>query len=146
MKKLTFAAVAALMPVVAMAHDGVHIHDGYARSSNPTVGAAFFMIENHRDVDCTLIGAESPLAPRTELHTHREVDGLMKMVHVPEGFVIPANGEHELARGGDHIMLFGLEKPLADGDVVPLSLDFGDCGVETVEFTVDNHRKAAHSH
>ncbi|MFN3527204.1 MAG: copper-binding protein, partial [Paracoccus sp. (in: a-proteobacteria)] len=41
------------------------------------------------------------------------------------------------------VMMLGLTQPLADGDVVALSLDFGDCGTQEVEAIVDNQRTAA---
>lgn len=137
------AAVAALMPVAAIAHDGVDVQDAYARSANPMTGAAFMTLSNHRDVDCRLIGVASDAAERVELHTHREVDGVMKMIHVEEGFDIPAYGTRHLERGGDHVMFMGLKRPMADGDTIPLTLDFGDCGTQQVEVPVDNRRMSA---
>ena len=43
------------------------------------------------------------------------VDGVMKMVHHPEGWEIPAGGTLELKPGGKHIMLIGLTAPLEAG-------------------------------
>lgn len=65
----------------------------------------------------------------------------MKMLRDEDGFVIPAGGSHALQRGGDHVMLMGLTAPLADGDVVPLTLDFGACGTVSVDVPVDNARQ-----
>jgi hypothetical protein len=67
----------------------------------------------------------------------------MQMMHVPEGFAIPAGGEHALARGGDHVMLMGLTREVADGDVINLTLVFEKAGEIVVEAPVDNARKAA---
>lgn len=146
MKKmmLTAAAIAAFPLVSAAAHDGVEVQDAFARSANPVTGAAFMILNNHRDVDCRLIGAASDVAERVELHTHREVDGVMKMVEVEEGFPISAYGSHALARGGDHVMFLGLKQPLEQGATFPLTLDFGDCGTETIEVPVDNERMPMH--
>lgn len=141
MKNLTFAAFAALMPMAALAHDGLAVNEPYARSSNPQSGAVFMTLENHTDHDCTLLGANSEAAERVELHTHREEDGVMKMMHVPEGFTIPAKGSHVLERGGDHVMLMGLHQPLLDGEVVSVTLDFGPCGTLDAEAVVDNARQ-----
>jgi copper(I)-binding protein len=144
MKSIYLAAVAALIPFAAAAHDGVEVQDAYARSANPVTGAAFMVLSNHVDRDCRLSGVSSDVAERVELHTHREVDGVMKMTEVEEGFPIPANGTHELARGGDHVMFLGLKSPLEDGQTIPLTLDFGDCGTEQVEVPVDNQRTPEH--
>lgn len=142
MKTLKIAAAAALLPVCAFAQEGLSIHDAYARSANMMAGAAFFMIENAGDKDCQLQNAASDIAKKVELHTHKEVDGVMKMIHVVEGFTIPAGGHHALQRGGDHVMFMGLHQPMKTGDVVPVTLDFGDCGTLSVEIPVDNDRRA----
>ncbi|SNT72875.1 copper chaperone PCu(A)C [Paracoccus seriniphilus] len=146
MKPIFLAALLTATPLAAFADQALHIHDAYARSANPVTGAAFMTIENSGDVDCHLQDVSSGIAARTELHTHREEDGVMKMVHVEEGFVVPAGGTLMLARGGDHVMFLGLENSLADGDKVEISLDFGDCGIQTVEAVVDNERKPAMGH
>ncbi|MFN3275149.1 MAG: copper chaperone PCu(A)C [Paracoccus sp. (in: a-proteobacteria)] len=141
MKKIAFvAAMAALTPLAALAHDGMHINDAYARSTNPMTGAIFMELENHREVGCTLQAVASDVAERVELHTHKEEDGVMRMLKVEEGFAVPAGEVRQLDRGGDHVMLLGLTRPLADGDTIALSLDFGDCGTEEAEAVVDNQR------
>lgn len=144
MKKIAFAALTVSFPLAAFAHDGLKIEDAYARGANPKAGAAFMTIENHRDTDCQLIAATSDIAARVELHTHKEVDGVMKMMQVEEGFSIPAKGSHALARGGDHVMFMGLHAPLKTGDEVSVMLDFGECGSLDVTIPVDNERKPEH--
>lgn len=141
MKTLMLAATAALMPLAAAAHDGMAVNDAYARSANPQTGAAFMLLENHSETDCTLASAASPVAERVELHTHKEEGGVMKMMQIEGGLTIPAQDVHELARGGDHIMFMGLKDKWENGGVVPLTLDFGDCGTVEVEVTVDNDRQ-----
>ncbi|MFN3527013.1 MAG: copper chaperone PCu(A)C, partial [Paracoccus sp. (in: a-proteobacteria)] len=134
MIKIAFVAgLTALFPLAALAqdgeaHDGVHVNDAYARSSNPMTGAVFMALDNHGQIDCTLRAARSDAAERVELHTHLEQDGVMRMREVQEGFPVAAGQTRLLDRGGDHVMMLGLTQPLADGDVVALSLDFGDCG------------------
>ena len=140
MKTLTLAAFAALMPVAALAHDGMHINDAYARSTNPKVGAVFLQLENHRQVACTLQSVTTDAAERAELHTHLDEYGVMKMTRIEGGIPVDAGQTHDLARGGDHIMLLGLTRPLTDGDSLTLTLDFGDCGTEEAEAVVDNAR------
>lgn len=65
----------------------------------------------------------------------------MKMLHVPEGFAVPALGFHTLARGGDHVMLMGLKSALKNGDVIDLTLTFEKAGAVAVQAVVDNDRK-----
>ena len=140
MKTLTLAALVVALPIAAVAHDGLTVRDGYARGANPKAGAAFMVIENHKTMDCQLAGVSSDAAERVELHTHQEVDGVMKMGPIEGGIAIPAEGEHALMRGGDHIMFMGLKAPFENGQTVTLSLDFGDCGVDEVSIPVDNDR------
>lgn len=140
MKSFIFAAAAAMIPYVAVAHDGMAVKDAYARGANPKSGAAFMLLENHRKVDCTLKGVASDAAERVELHSSAEVDGVMKMQPIKDGIIIPAGGEYLLKRGSQHVMLMGLHDPLQDGTSINMALDFGECGIENVEVPVDNQR------
>lgn len=134
---LTAALLCAALPAFA---EGITISDAYARVSGPSAksGAAFMIIENAAAADDRLIAATSEVAAKVELHTHTEdAAGVMQMVHVPEGFVIPAQGQHALARGGDHVMLMGLTGPLAQGDSFKLTLTFKNAGAITLDVPVD---------
>lgn len=141
----TLVALVALVALPAFAHDGVHINDAYARSNGGVggSGAIFFIVDNHQIEDDRLILVASDAAELVQLHTHiAGADGVMQMREVRDGFVIPANGEHALARGGDHVMLMGLKAALKNGDIIKLTLTFEKAGVVEVEVPVDNARKA----
>lgn len=140
MIRMTLAALAVVTPATALAQDGLAIRDAYVRSANPKSAAAFMVVENRGTGECRLTGVSSDAAAMVELHTNAEQDGVMKMQKIEGGIAIPAGGEHALARGGDHVMLMGLTRPLADGDAVALTLDFGDCGTRQVEAALDNGR------
>lgn len=151
MKPIALAAALALFPLATLAdhsHDhmgqgdaGITVEDAYARGSNPKAGAAFMVLTNSTDNACTLAGVASDVAEKVELHTHAEVDGVMKMGKIEGGIEIPAMASHKLQRGADHVMLMGLKAPLKDGDKFALTLDFGDCGTQSVEVPVDNQRE-----
>ena len=150
MKRTLISAALAVacfaMPALA---DGIMVHDAYARASGKSAksGAAFMMLENTSTTDDRLIDARSDAAKRVELHTHKEnADGVMQMIHVEEGFALPAGGSHALKRGGDHVMLMGLNGPLNQGDTVTLTLVFEQAGEMTIEVPVDNKRKGGHGH
>ncbi|MDZ4096396.1 MAG: copper chaperone PCu(A)C [Paracoccaceae bacterium] len=139
---LTAAAITFALP--AFAHDGVAISDPYAIASSPTAasGAAFMMIENHSKTDDRLLSAASDVAEKVELHTHKQdANGVMQMVHVSEGFVVPAGGHLMLERGGNHVMLMGLRRGLADGDEFSITLTFERAGEIVVDVPVDLKRK-----
>lgn len=146
MMTLILAAVAALLPMAALAHDGMHINDAYARSANAKTGAIFLTLENHRKVPCTLESVASEVAERVELHAHTEDDGIMRMGRIEGGITVPAGATHQMSRGGDHVMLLGLTRPLEDGDSIELTFDFGECGTEAATAVVDNQRQESHGH
>lgn len=146
-RTLILAASLAALPLAAAAHEG-HDHgttvgnltvtEAYARSTNPKVGAAFMTIRNAGEADCVLTAVTAPeVTDRAELHTHREENGVMSMVPVAS-VTIPAGGTHALERGGDHVMLMDTKAPLAEGDELPMTLDFGGCGQVPLTIKVDN--------
>ena len=68
----------------------------------------------------------------------------MQMRHDEDGFEIPADATHMLQRGGDHVMFMGLNRDLAQGDMVAVTLTFEKAGEVEVQIPVDLERKAAH--
>lgn len=137
-------AFSLLLAAPAFASDSIQIVDPFARVSTmmSVSGAAFMVIENHSASDDRLIRAASEAAEKVELHTHKDMgNGVMQMMEVEEGFVIPAHGSHALARGGDHVMFLGLKQPLAHGDKVSVTLTFEKAGDLVVEIPVDLERK-----
>lgn len=142
---LMVTAFAVSLCTPAFAHDGVHVEQAYARASTAMSqsGAAFMKIINHSAKDVRLIGAASDVAQRVELHTHKEdAAGVMRMIEVEEGFVIPAEGVHMLERGGDHVMFLGLTRPLEQGDEFTVTLTFDNGEVIEVLVPVDLNRGA----
>jgi periplasmic copper chaperone A len=141
MRFFLLAALLAMAPLSAVAQDGVHINAAYARVAAPTAqaGAVFMTIVNDATTDDRLIAVTSDVAEKVELHTHAmTADGVMQMLAVPEGFVIPAAGSHALERGGDHVMLLGRTRPLAAGDTFSLTLAFERAGKVVVIVQVNN--------
>jgi copper(I)-binding protein len=134
-------AVFASVPALA---EGIMVMDPYARASTPMAksGAAFMQIMNHTGAEDRLIAARSDAAKKVELHTHVDSgDGVMKMMHVEEGFAIPAGETHSLARGGDHVMLMGLTAPFEDGASIDVTLVFENAGDVVVQVPIDLKRQ-----
>lgn len=146
-KSTILAAVAAsAFALPAFAAD-IMVQDPYARSSAmmATSGAAFMQIMNHGETDDRLIGAASPVAEMVQLHTHKEDEnGVMRMLHVEEGFPVAAGETLMLARGGNHVMFMGITEPFEQGDTIPLTLTFEKAGDITVEVPVDLERQPIH--
>ncbi|CAN0507983.1 unnamed protein product, partial [Discosporangium mesarthrocarpum] len=80
-------------------------------------------------------GVSSDVSARTELHTHINDNGVMRMRHV-KGVNLPAGGEVAFKPGGYHIMFIGLHKPLKKGERFPVTLIFEKAGKQTVEVNV----------
>ena len=143
-KSPILAAIFGLTMALPVLADDIKIMEAYARSSgaNAKSGAAFFVVRNSSAESDRLIDVSSDIAARTELHTHKEDgNGIMKMMHVPEGFEVPAEGHLVLERGGHHVMLMGLQRPMRDGDKVSVVLTFEKAGDVLVDIPVDQNRK-----
>lgn len=89
-----------------------------------------------------LIDVSSDIAAKTELHTHSEDEnGVMRMLHVEEGFDLPADGQIIMQRGGKHVMFMGLNAPFEQGDTVSVTLTFREAGDIEIEIPVDLDRQ-----
>lgn len=112
----------------------VEISDAYARDSLPNNknSAIFLTIKNKSNTDLAITQASTSASSYTELHTHINENGMMKMVKVQK-LKIPANASLELKPGSDHIMLFDLKKQLKAGDSVSLELKFDDGDSKIIE-------------
>lgn len=70
-----------------------------------------------------LVGGASPVAAMVEIHEMAMAGDVMKMRELAGGLALPAGRAVELKPGGYHVMLMGLRKPLAAGEVVPVTLE-----------------------
>jgi copper(I)-binding protein len=141
--KLIAALAVTTLAIPAFA-DSIMIKDAYVRTAmkGAKSGAAFMQIMNHSDTDDRLVSVASEVAKKVELHTHMDMgEGVMKMMHVEEGFVIPAGGMHGLSRGGDHVMFMGLTKDMIQGESVEVTLTFEQAGNMVVQIPVDLERQ-----
>ena len=134
----------------SLSAEQIIISDAYARSSGPLAraGAAYMRIMNHSNESDRLIGVQSDIAKKTELHSHLEDDnGVLKMVRIDEGIKIGPMKDHSLAPGGEHIMFMGLKEPFETGKIIPITLLFEKVGEVGIEIIVDQDRKEKkHSH
>ena len=91
-------------------------------------GASYLTIYNHGDAHAdNLIGARSPVAGQVEIHDMMHSDGQMKMYKI-DRVEIPAQGTVALEPGAIHLMLKGLTRPLVEGEMFPLTLEFEKAG------------------
>jgi hypothetical protein len=123
--------------VLAGAADNVSVQDPYVRLAPPNAAAtgAFMVIRNTGDQDVKVVKADNPVSKATELHTHLNEGGVMKMRPVP-AIEIKAKGEAVLKPGGLHVMMIDLKAPLKEGDSVPITLTFDDGSSKQVDARV----------
>ena len=141
--KLALITALTIFPFVTPALAEIEIRDQYALSSNAMAGAAFMVIHNHGDTDDKLLGVTSDAAKRVELHTHIEDEnGVMRMVHVEAGFILPAGNELHLKRGSNHVMFMGLTKPFKQDDNIAITFTFDNAGQINVNIPVDLDRRS----
>lgn len=139
--KSTLLGALTALALTTSAFAEIEVQDPYARSSNAMAGAAFMTIQNTGDTDDRLVSVTSDAAQRVELHTHMEdADGVMRMIHVEEGFVLPAGGAITMKRGGEHVMFMGLTAPFEQDDVIKVTFQFEQAGDVVVEIPVDQDR------
>lgn len=135
MKKFMTAAMLALVPVAVAAAE-MEISGGFLRAPPKVAnaGAGFLTIRNN-GADDKLIAAEANISKIVELHTHIQDGDVMRMRQV-ESIAVPAGGTAVLKPGADHIMFINLNKPLVEGEKVPVTLVFAKSGKQLVELPV----------
>lgn len=139
MKKISLLLASLTFSVGALAAsaDNVTVHEPYVRLAPPNAPAtgAFMVIKNNGDKDVKVLKADNPASKVTELHTHLNEGGVMKMRPVA-AIDIKAKGEAVLQPGGLHVMLINMNAPLKEGDSVPITLTFDDGSSKKVDAKV----------
>lgn len=133
----TLLTVLAAPSFAAGAADSITVVDPYVRQAPPGAMAtgAFMVIRNGSAKDVKLVKADNPATRLTELHTHINDAGVMKMRPVKD-IPIKAKGEAVLKPGGLHVMLIDMKSQLKDGDTIPLTLTFDDGSSKKVDVPV----------
>ena len=114
------AAAASLVAQAAWAAN-ISVTDAWASATMPgqPVSGAYMQIQ--ADADARLLGVSSSVVPRVEVHEMSMDGGVMRMREV-KSIELPKGKTVSLEPGGFHIMLMNLKKPIAAGDVIPLTL------------------------
>lgn len=109
------------------AADDVSVSDAYVRLAPPgqAVTGAFMTFKNAGDKDHKIVKADNPASRVTELHTHTDEGGMMRMRQVKE-IDIKTKGEAVLKPGGLHIMLIDLKQSLKEGENIEMTVSFED--------------------
>lgn len=124
-------------PLAAAAGDDIQVVDASVRLVPPvsSTTAAFMKLYNPGDDENLLVAASTSIARTTELHMHSQDNGVMRMRHIPH-IHLPPHSDVRLQKGGLHLMLFGLKRPLTVGEKIPFELEFADGSRKTIEAEV----------
>jgi len=148
LKKSLLLAALLGTSLLANAHDyrvgELHIEHLWSREMPPVAptAAAYFVVHNQGQEADRLLGVQTPVAGKAELHEHVHADGVMKMQQVQD-VVVPAGGEVRFEPMGYHVMLFNVQQQARDGERFPLTLTFEKSGAIEVEVAVQTEAPAA---
>lgn len=111
------------------------------------VAAGYLIFTNDGDEAVDVVGAESPLCERVELHTTDMSDGVARM-RKQDSLTVPAGGALALTPGGTHLMLIRPE-PLSKGGMVPITFELSTGEKLSIEAMVKKqgeHDAGEHRH
>jgi copper(I)-binding protein len=117
------ALVLAVAPTFALAQ--VAVADPWVRGTVEGQRATGAFMKLTPTTNQKLVAAASPVAKIVEIHEMAMDGGVMKMRAIPK-LDLPAGKPTELKPGGYHVMLMALQKPLTEGESVPITLTFED--------------------
>ncbi len=117
-----------LFPGTAPAREAgakIVVSHAWVRAMPPTMKntAAYMTIENNTGADLVLQSAGTEVARTVEIHRMEQVGDMMVMKQVAS-LRIPAGKSLVLKPDGFHLMIINLLRPLKDGEIIPLVLDF----------------------
>jgi len=122
-RSVAAALVLAVAPSVAAAQ--VTVTDPWVRGTVAGQRATGAFMKLTPAADQKLVAAASPVAKVVEIHEMAMDGGVMKMRAIPK-LALPAGKATELKPGGYHVMLMALDRTLAEGETVPITLTFED--------------------
>lgn len=140
MKQWRMASVAlGLLTMNAIAGQrALHVVDAWARATPAVapVAGGYLTVTNDGDAPDRLLGVESTIAKRIEIHEMRNDAGVMRMRRITDGLPLPAHGRLELKPGGYHLMLIGPGRALVTGETFKATLVFEHGGRLPATFVV----------
>lgn len=148
MMKRTIAWAALLLASaggIAAGKPGVRVEDAWARATPAVapVAGGFLTAINDGDTPDVLLGVESDIAQRVEIHEMRMQDGIMRMRRL-DAVPVPAHGKAVLAPGGYHLMFIQPKRALAEGERFEATLVFRRAGKVKTQFAVRALGAGAH--
>ena len=160
MRQIFFARFVALLFIAlslqpAFAHGyklgDLDIHHPWTRATpaGADVAGGYLDIINNGQMADRLVSVDVVGVHMAMIHEMATTDGVMTMRPLAAGLDIPAGATVSLKPGSYHVMMMGLAKPFAVGDMVQATLHFEKAGSIAVEFKVDAmgaNPSATHNH
>lgn len=144
MKRIIYLLLLAALPAFAQ----VTVSEAWVRGTVAAQKATGAFMTLTSKQDSRLVGASSPAAGVVEVHEMKMVGDVMRMRQI-DGLALPAGQPVQLSPGGYHLMMMQLKQPLADGQKIPLTLEFEDAHKVRSKVVVDAVVKplgSAHQH
>jgi periplasmic copper chaperone A len=114
----------------------IHPHIPQPAATAKAAGGFMAIVNNGSEPD-RLIGLESDIAAKSEVHESKvDANGVGTMSHV-DFIEIPAGDTVSLEHGGYHIMFMGLTGTLTEGEMRKATLIFEKAGRVEIEFMID---------
>jgi copper(I)-binding protein len=120
-KQLGILCAAGCAIVALTAAADVTVTDAWVRGTVPAQKATGAFMKVKSTDDAKIVAASSPAARMVEVHEMTMKDNVMQMRPI-DALALPAGKTVELKPGGYHVMLMDLVKPLAKGEMVPITL------------------------
>jgi copper(I)-binding protein len=114
----------------------VNVEQPWARATAPHATSAVVYMTLTAGMTDRLIGGRTPVATIVQVHQSVMDNGVMRMIMVPGGLLLPSARKVMLTPGGYHLMLMGMTKQLRPGETFPLTLHFAYEPPLTVTVTV----------
>lgn len=137
--QMSFRKIAAAM-VTIITVGGAHaadltISEPWVRGTVPAQKATGAFMSLSSKAGVRIVGASSPAAGVTEIHSMVMEGGVMKMRPM-DVLEVPSGQTVELKPGGYHVMLMQLKAPISEGSTVPITfmVEGADKKVEAVSF------------
>ena len=122
------------------------VSNGWTREIAPgqSAAAVYLIIANKGEGSDRLLNVESALG-EASLHSTSSAEGVARMRPLKDGVEIAPGSIVELRPGGTHIMLTGIQRRIAAGQSIELTLSFERSGKRPITVPVVSAGADAHS-
>jgi periplasmic copper chaperone A len=122
---------------IAISHPWALTGSVFVGADKKPAAAGFMTLANQHGAADRLVGAASPMAEKIEIHGIKVVGADIAMRPLERGVGLPADTTITLRPRGYHLLMQGLNEPLAKGQRVPVTLTFEKAASQQVDLIVE---------